>query len=198
MDSDWKLYFCTIIRHNEFWDWLLSVIVGWLNHFTTKLLSRRLFFGSWEFPVSWRPRDYEFHLVWKKWHDKIRLGYFVKRLEISRKENISVPTSFSHAPITDRNQPQNSFRLIVVQTPSFPSEPILLHSTGLISNSNQTPPPNTCLLGRPIYIYEYICIHIYEYTYTHNYTYIHVCMYIYIYMFIHIFIWKPIYRYIWK
>ena len=86
----------------------------------------------------------------------------------------------------DRNQPQNSFCLIVVQTPSFPSEPILLHSAGPINNSNQTPPPNTCLLGRPIYIYEYVDIHIYEYAHTHTYTYRHVYMYIYICIYIYL------------
>jgi len=183
----------------------MSVMVGWTFHQETTSRADH-FFVFWEFPVSWHPRDYEFlDLVWKKWHDKIRLGEFVKRqiqtvcwqitdifsfLEISRKENISVPTSFSHAPIMNRNQPQNSFCLIVVQTPSFPSEPILLHSAGPINNSNQTP---LLIHASWVGLYTYMNTYIYIYMNMHTHILIHIDMYICIYIYVYTYIYIKTY-----
>ena len=114
-------------------------------------VSCRSFFFSFEFPVSWCPRDYEFHgsCVEKiTRHDTT--GRICPRPEFSRKEKISVPTVFSHYKITNSNQSENALLLIVVLKESFQFIPILLYSTGLTNNSNYTLPPRTGLLGRPL------------------------------------------------
>jgi len=112
-----------------------------------------IIFLFWEFPVSWRSRDYAFlDLVWKKWHDKIRLREFVKDRKFPKNKKMKVPTSFRHPSITDSNEPQIPSVLIVIQKQSVQREPILLYSAGLINTSNQPTPLSTGLLGRPLSI----------------------------------------------
>jgi len=50
---------------------------------------------------------------------------------------------FGHPSITNSNQTQNPFCLIVVQKGRFQPQPILLYSVSLIKKCNQTPCPNT-------------------------------------------------------
>jgi len=76
-------------------------------------------------------------------------GRICRRPEIPRKGKIWLPASFSHSSSTDSKEPQNALLLIVVQGRSFPREPILLYSTGLINNIIEEPPRSTGLLGRP-------------------------------------------------
>jgi len=50
----------------------------------------------------------------------------------------------------DSKEPQNALLLLVVPKQSFPREPILLYSTGLMNNSKEDSPPSTGFLGRPL------------------------------------------------
>ena len=75
---------------------------------------------------------------------------FQENKKCSARKVVSWYKYFSHPLITDSNQTQNSNCLIVVHKRSFEPWTILLYSTGLINNCNQTPPPSTGLLGRPL------------------------------------------------
>ena len=104
-----------------------------------------------QFPVSRRPRDYDFiDLVWEKSHDKIRLAEFVKDRKFPERKKYQYHLSFNYPSMTDGKEPQNALLLIVVQKQSFPREPILLYSSRLINNSKEDPSSITGLMSRPL------------------------------------------------
>ena len=87
-------------------------------------------------------------LVRKKCYDKIRLGEFVKNRIFPGKKKHKYHQVYPS--ITDSTEAQNALLRIVVQKQSFSREPILLYSTGLITESTEDPPSGTGLLGRPL------------------------------------------------
>ena len=76
------------------------------------------------------------------WVDRIGTESWFENLFFSR-------TKF-YKSITDNTEPQNALLLIVVQKQSFPREPILFYSTGLMNNSKKDPSPSTGHLSRPL------------------------------------------------
>ena len=83
------------------------------------------------------------HLVWRKCYDKIRLGLgggeFVKDRQFPDMKKYMYHQVLATRQLQIVKEPQNALLLLVVQTQSFPQEPILLYSTGLINKVQRTP-----------------------------------------------------------
>ena len=140
MGSRGKLCFCTTISSNAFWGSLLSVIDGWLKLVGTHIVSCLGIPGLRQIlqVVSCRsfyPHEiYEF-IVMRTSRDR----KFPEKKKVSARHVVSWYKIFSHSSTTNSKQPQNAVLLIVVQKQSFPREPILLYSRGLINKVKRTP-----------------------------------------------------------